>query len=148
MVGATLAALMLAIAVDGRKFIIPDPLVVAAFALGLLCAELLADVTELGLALLCAVATAGALFVVMLAYQALRGMGLGDVKLAAVAGAWLDWVTIAAVIEVAALSAIAAYALRNFINKRPLRSDAALPFGLFFAPAIWLGWLAATVIAY
>jgi leader peptidase (prepilin peptidase) / N-methyltransferase len=37
MLGATLAALMLAIAaVDARKFIIPDPLVLAALALGLL----------------------------------------------------------------------------------------------------------------
>jgi leader peptidase (prepilin peptidase)/N-methyltransferase len=27
------------------------------------------------------------------------------------------------------------------INKRPLKATAFLPFGLFLAPAIWIGWL-------
>ena len=37
-----------------------------------------------------------------------RGLGMGDVKLAAVAGVWLDWFTIVAVIEFAALAALVA----------------------------------------
>lgn len=149
--GAALAALMLPIAaVDARKFIIPDPLVGAALAVGLLRAGLGGDATEFVRALLRAGVSAAAFLLVMLGYQALRhrrGMGLGDVKLAAVAGAWLDWLTVAAVIEVAALSAIAIYLLRSFLRHRPLRSRAALPFGLFLAPAIWLGWLAEAMIS-
>jgi leader peptidase (prepilin peptidase) / N-methyltransferase len=149
--GAALAALMLAIAaVDARKYIIPNELVAAAFALGLLRAALGAQaLQDVMVALLRAAILAGAFLMVMLAYQALRrrrGMGLGDVKLAAVAGAWLDWLTIAAAIEVAALAAIAAYALRSFLRNRPLRASAALPFGLFFAPAIWLGWVVESLL--
>jgi leader peptidase (prepilin peptidase)/N-methyltransferase len=29
-----------------------------------------------------------------------------------------------------------------YLRKRLLRATALLPFGLFLAPAIWLGWLA------
>jgi leader peptidase (prepilin peptidase)/N-methyltransferase len=28
------------------------------------------------------------------------------------------------------------------VRKRPLKATAFLPFGLFLAPAIWIGWLA------
>jgi leader peptidase (prepilin peptidase)/N-methyltransferase len=73
------------------------------------------------------------------------GLGLGDVKLAAVAGAWLGPVTIFAVIELAALSALGAYAVNAYLRKRPLRASAFLPFGLFLAPAIWIGWLVETL---
>jgi len=31
--------------------------------------------------------------------------------------------------------------LNAAIRRRPLKSTAFLPFGLFLAPAIWLGWL-------
>ena len=70
------------------------------------------------------------------------GLVLGDIKLAAVAGAWLGWVTIFAVLELATLAAIAAYLVRAFARRRPLRGAAFLPFGAFLVPAIWLGWLA------
>jgi len=140
---------MLAIAaVDAQKFIIPDPLVFAALLLGLLRAGIAGDAAEFGLALLRAALCCAAFVMLMSAYQALRhrrGMGLGDAKLAAVAGAWLDWMTIAAAIELAAVSAIVAYALRSFLRNRRMRADAVLPFGLFFAPAIWLGWLVETI---
>jgi leader peptidase (prepilin peptidase)/N-methyltransferase len=79
-----------------------------------------------------------------MAYRCWRGrdgIGLGDVKLAAVAGAWLSLVTIFAVIELAALAAIGAYLLASVRNRRPLRGTAFLPFGVFLAPAIWIGWL-------
>ena len=39
------------------------------------------------------------------------GLGLGDIKLAAVAGAWLGLVTVFAVVELATLSALGAYFL-------------------------------------
>ncbi len=44
--------------------------------------------------------------------------------------------------ELAALSALAAYALRSLIRRTPMRASAAMPFGLFLAPSIWLAWLA------
>jgi leader peptidase (prepilin peptidase)/N-methyltransferase len=154
--GSCLALIMLAIAaVDARRFIIPDFLNAAGLALGLVHAALRGEgsVAE-------AVATAGlraaALALVFLAFRVLYarvrgrdGLGLGDVKLAAVAGAWLDWNAIPVAIEIAALSALAVYSLRHLVLRRPLRATTRLPFGLFFGPAIWLGWLLeATLLPY
>jgi leader peptidase (prepilin peptidase)/N-methyltransferase len=70
-----------------------------------------------------------------------EGIGLGDVKLAAAAGVWLDWLPLAVAVEMAVLAALAGYMLRQIIKRRPLRATGALPFGLYLAPSIWLGWL-------
>jgi leader peptidase (prepilin peptidase) / N-methyltransferase len=77
-------------------------------------------------------------------YRGLRrreGLGLGDVKLAVVAGAWLGWLTIPIAVELAALTGLATYLVRRYWLGRALQMTSRLPFGLFFAPAIWLGWL-------
>ncbi len=84
------------------------------------------------------------LLALMFGYRRWRGrdgLGLGDIKLAAVAGAWLGFATIFAVIEFAALSALGAYVASGYLRKRQLKATAFLPFGLFLAPAIWIGWL-------
>jgi leader peptidase (prepilin peptidase)/N-methyltransferase len=149
--GAFLALLMLAIAaVDAERYLIPNELTGAAFALALLRAGSLgADAAwrEMLWALARAAAVAGPMLLLMIAYRRWRGrdgLGLGDVKLAAVAGAWLSPVTIFAVIELAALAAIGAYLLAALRGRRPLRGTAFLPFGAFLAPAIWIGWLVET----
>ncbi|MCI0735544.1 MAG: A24 family peptidase [Beijerinckiaceae bacterium] len=151
--GGALGLLTLAIAViDARRYIIPDELVVAALALGLANAategygtilENIASATTRGVLL------ALAFYVLREAYYRLRhrhGIGLGDVKLAGAAGVWLDWMLIPVAVEVAALTAIAAYVARQLLRSRPLDSAARLPFGLFFAPAIWLCWLVGATI--
>jgi leader peptidase (prepilin peptidase)/N-methyltransferase len=147
--GAALALLMLAIAVsDVRHLIVPDPLSGAAFVLGLIYAALVDDgpVTQaIVMSLIRAAVAALPLLALMLIYEWWRGrpgLGLGDVKLAAVAGAWLDWLNIVAVIEVAALAALAVYGVWRYALRRPIESTTPLPFGLFLAPAIWAGWLA------
>jgi leader peptidase (prepilin peptidase) / N-methyltransferase len=147
--GAFLAALMLAIAVsDAKRYTIPNELTGAAMALALLRAATLGPDPGwegplwAGLRAAC---VALPLLGVMEAYRRWRGrdgLGLGDVKLAAVAGAWLGWATIFAVVELAALAAIGAYLLAAAWRGRQLRGTAFLPFGAFLAPAIWLGWLA------
>lgn len=149
--GAFLAALMLAIAAnDARHYLIPNELTGAAFALALLRAA--AFVPDVGAEALFwpiarAVVVALPLLLLMLAYRYWRGrdgLGLGDVKLAAVSGAWLDLATVAAVIELAALLAIGAYVANAALYRRSLRGTAFLPFGLFLAPSIWIGWLGET----
>jgi len=146
--GAFLGLLMAAIAVtDSRRYIIPNQLTAAAFALALLRAGTVgpdADWVGVAWAALRAAAIAVPFLALMLAYRRWRGrdgLGLGDVKLAAVAGAWLGLATIFAVIELATLSALGAYFVSGVLNKRPLKATAFLPFGLFLAPAIWIGWL-------
>jgi leader peptidase (prepilin peptidase)/N-methyltransferase len=152
--GAALALLMLAIALsDIRHFIVPDTLSASAFMLGLIFAGLFDDAPLAEAILTCLLRAAAAalpLLALMLLYEWWRGrpgLGLGDVKLAAVAGAWLDWFTIVAVIEVAALSALAAYAVWRYVLHRPIVATTPLPFGLFLAPAIWAGWLAEATLA-
>jgi leader peptidase (prepilin peptidase) / N-methyltransferase len=150
-VGGSLAVLMIAIAfVDARRFIIPNELTAAAVALGFLQAaiqdsgsvvEALADAALRGAILALAFLT------LRILYRRLRGrdgIGLGDVKLAGVAGVWVDWWMLPAVIEVAALAALAVYAVRYLLGRRPVRLM-RLPFGLFLAPAIWFGWLLESV---
>jgi leader peptidase (prepilin peptidase) / N-methyltransferase len=146
--GASLGLLMLAIAaIDARHFIIPDSLNAAALVLGLAYAAALAPdaiTSAMSLALMRATGLAVVFLIFRGAYAYLRGrqgIGLGDVKLACVAGAWLDWLTIPIVIELAALVALAAYFLSRVTGGRPILATHRVPFGLFFAPAIWVGWL-------
>jgi leader peptidase (prepilin peptidase) / N-methyltransferase len=147
--GAILAGLMLAIAViDHRRMIIPDELNALAFIAGLIVAGAGADAPPV-VAILQALGRAALMFALFLGfragYRALRGvegMGLGDVKLAAVAGLWLDWAFLPIVVEVAALSALAV-ALCARIRGDGFDPKARLPFGTFFAPAIWICWLLA-----
>jgi leader peptidase (prepilin peptidase)/N-methyltransferase len=154
MLGALLALAMLAIAVvDARQYIIPDALTATALALALVNAAMQGGTAVAGLEV--AVLRGAVLVLGFLAlragYQGIRGrqgIGLGDVKLAAVAGAWLEWTTIPIAIEIAALAALAAVVIRQFARGRPLRATGRLPFGMFLAPAIWLGWLLdATLLA-
>ncbi len=145
--GAGLAIVMLAIAaVDSRHFIIPDTLVLTALAVGIAdvviarpgpLAETAAD------AVLRSAAIAVLFYVFRAAYRWLRGrdgMGLGDVKLSAVAGLWLGWTGVAIAIDIAALSAIAVVAIRALRGDR-IGGTTRLPFGLFLAPAIWIAWM-------
>jgi len=147
--GAVLAGLMLAIAViDHRRMIIPDELNALAFIAGLIAAGAGAMPAP-AVAILHALARAGVMFALFLAFRAgfrrlrgVEGMGLGDVKLAAVAGVWLDWASLPLVVEIAALSALAA-ALYARLRGYAFDPKARLPFGAFFAPAIWICWLIA-----
>jgi leader peptidase (prepilin peptidase)/N-methyltransferase len=148
LLGGALGLLMLAVAVaDARAFIIPDKLTIAAFALALINAanESLASMPEnIAVAALRGLVLALAFFALREIYLRLRhrhGIGLGDVKLAAVAGAWLDWTLIPVAIEIAALTALIFYIASRLVLRRPICAVAKLPFGLFFAPAIWLCWL-------
>jgi leader peptidase (prepilin peptidase) / N-methyltransferase len=153
LLGALLAALMLAIAVtDFRRYTIPNELTAAAVALGLLRAGLVGPDADWNAVLQAAVRAAAItlpLLALMLGYRRWRGrdgLGLGDVKLSAVAGVWLGLATIFAVIELAALAALAAYLIASKARQRPLNATAFLPFGSFLAPAIWLGWLAEALL--
>jgi leader peptidase (prepilin peptidase) / N-methyltransferase len=148
LIGGALGVLMLAIAVaDARAFIVPDKLTAAAILLALTNAanEGVGSMPEnIAVAALRGLALALAFFALREIYVWLRhrhGIGLGDVKLAAVAGAWLDWTLIPVAIEIAALAALIFYLASQLVLRRPLRAAAKLPFGLFFAPAIWFCWL-------
>ena len=146
--GAGLALIAIAIAlIDARFLIIPNELSAAAFALALLNAASQAPHAmweAVGMAILRGAVLALLFWTLRALYRRIRGregIGLGDVKLAGVAGAWLGWSTVPIAIEIAALSAIAAIALRHYAGGRALDQALKFPFGLFLAPSIWIGWL-------
>jgi leader peptidase (prepilin peptidase) / N-methyltransferase len=153
--GAALALIAMAIAViDARYFVIPNELSAAAFALALVNAAVTAPFAmweAIAIALLRAAVMALLFLGLREIYRRLRGrdgIGLGDVKLAGVAGAWLDWLTLPIAIEIAALAAIAVFGLRHYAKARAFDPALKFPFGLFLAPSIWLGWLIeATLLA-
>lgn len=145
--GAALALIAIAIAViDARWFIIPNELSATAFVLALVYAFVNeADaLVGVGFAVLRGAVLALLFYGLREAYRRLRGregIGLGDVKLAGVAGAWLGWLAMPIAIEIATLAAIAVFAVRHYAMGRPLNAALKFPFGLFLAPSIWLGWL-------
>jgi leader peptidase (prepilin peptidase)/N-methyltransferase len=145
--GGGLALITLAIAViDARYFIIPNELSAAALALGLVYAAVTAiePLWAVGFALMRAAGVALLFLGLREGYRLYRGregLGLGDVKLAGVAGAWLSWTALPIAVEIAALSGIAVFVVLHYAAGRPLDTALRFPFGLFLAPSIWLGWL-------
>jgi leader peptidase (prepilin peptidase)/N-methyltransferase len=139
---------MLAIAVaDARWFIVPDVLSLPAIPAGLLAAPLLDEarapsalmLEHAGAAFLGAVA----LYAIRQLYYALRGregLGLGDVKLAAVAGAWTGLAGLGHVLLFACVLAIGAVLITHVRRLSVLRGSTAIAFGVFLAPSIWLVW--------
>jgi leader peptidase (prepilin peptidase)/N-methyltransferase len=150
---ALLAALLgwwlLALAlVDLRLLVLPDvmTLPLAALGLGLAAgAELLGwpmRTPTLGDASAGAATGGAGLWLVGRAYAAWRkreGLGFGDAKLAAAAGAWLGWQPLPTLLLLAALGTLAGAATARV----PMRADTALPLGpglagAFFALYLWL----------
>jgi leader peptidase (prepilin peptidase) / N-methyltransferase len=149
--GAGLGILMLSIAViDARHFIIPNALTLAALVLALINAGIREGWNGAIMSVWRGAALALIFLVVRAAYRWLRGregIGLGDVKLAGVAGAWLGWTMLPIAVEIAALAALAAYTVQWLRGGRAVQRTTRVPFGLFLAPAIWLCWLLATGFA-
>ncbi len=148
LVSCALGWTMLAIAVaDARHFIVPDVLSLPAIPAGLLAAPLL-DATRAPSVLMlehvgAALLGAGALFAIRQLYEVLRGregLGLGDVKLAAAAGAWTGLAGLGHVLLLACVLALGAVLLTHVRRPSGLRASTAIAFGVFLAPSIWLVW--------
>ncbi len=137
--GWTLLTLAL---IDWRHHLLPDQLTLPLAAAGLVVAY---AVRPEGLVDHMAGAAAGFAGFVLVAwlYRRLRareGLGLGDAKLLAAAGAWVSWVGLPGVVLTAALAALAV-ALAGTLAGRGLRADTRLPFGPYLALGTWLVWL-------
>lgn len=137
--GWTLLALA---ALDLRYFLLPDFLTLPLLVAGLLANALLDRISPsahlIG-------AVAGYVFVrlLRLAYRKLRsreGMGLGDAKLLAAAGAWVSWSGLPSVVALAALAALVVVLLLS-LRRRRLDPHQHVPFGAFLCAGLWIVWL-------
>lgn len=129
---------------DVRDFIIPDGPVVCilllAFAANLVDAANPWSVALPTLAL-SAVVCGGALLIVREVFYRHRGfdgIGFGDVKLAAVCGAWIGMEGFAWAVFIASATGLAVVAVFSLL--KPGRRVERLPFGALLAPACWLLW--------
>lgn len=138
---ALAAVLVVASVIDIRSRRLPDYLTLPLLALGLLI-TLTLQPGGLLLHVLAAAIGFLALCLVAAAYRRLRGidgLGLGDAKLLAAAGAWLGPLYLAPVVFVSAvLTLVAALILRLLGRQVSLQST--LPFGPFLSASFFGFW--------
>jgi leader peptidase (prepilin peptidase)/N-methyltransferase len=137
--GWTLLALAV---IDLRHYWLPDAMTLPLIGAGLLAAWLIqpARLEDHAVG-----ALAGFLSFAGIAwgYRRLRrraGLGLGDAKLLAAAGAWLGWPALPGLVVVAAALALAVALIRAATGER-LGAATRIAFGPYLALALWLFWL-------
>jgi leader peptidase (prepilin peptidase)/N-methyltransferase len=135
-------ALLTLAAIDQRHFLLPDLLTLPLIPAGLVVAFAL-DPALLGPHVVGAIAGFAAFALIAFAYRRLRGregLGLGDAKLLAAAGAWLGWQALPGVVTLAALCALAVALARSIAGDK-LSATTKIAFGSYLALAFWLVWL-------
>ncbi|MEL6476096.1 MAG: A24 family peptidase [Pseudomonadota bacterium] len=142
-VGAGLSWVLLALSlIDLRLYRLPDPGTLGLLLAGLALAAA-GFVGPLHDHALGALIGFGTLAGIAWAYRRLRGvegMGLGDAKLLAAAGAWCGWTALPSVMLIACLAGLglaAAAAMRG----GAISAKTALPFGPALAFGFWITWL-------
>jgi leader peptidase (prepilin peptidase)/N-methyltransferase len=134
--------------IDVRHFIIPNLLSYPAVPLGIVAniAVFHPEDWTAGLqeSLLGAVLAGGTFFLMRALWfrvRGIEGLGLGDVKLAAVAGAWLGPALLPTACFAAAMAGLAAAGIMSLVPGRRLTMSDEIPFGSFIAPVILLFWI-------
>lgn len=148
LVSLVLSSMMLAIArIDFEQFRIPDSLSLTSIPFGVLASGSMVHSSAPALIniehAIAAFVGGFVLWAVRLIYWRLRqrhGLGLGDVKLAAAAGAWTGIDALPNVLLLACLLALAGLAFAHFASNRAMTATTAIPFGTALAPAIWIVW--------
>lgn len=135
--------LLLVLAViDQRHLILPDRLTLPLIPAGLGVAYLI-DPALLDAHLLGGVVGLFAFALVAVLYQVLRGregLGMGDAKLLAGAGAWLGWTALPGVVLLATFSALSLAVLR-LVTEENADLTGEIAFGPHLALAFWASWL-------
>jgi len=144
--GWTLLALA---AIDLRHLLLPDALCLPLIPAGLAVAWLL-DPALLPDHLLGALLGFVAFAAIALVYRRLRGregLGMGDAKLLAAAGAWLGWLALPSVVLIAAVVGLA-LALAGALAGGKLTWTSRIAFGPHLALGLWLVWLFGPVVTH
>jgi leader peptidase (prepilin peptidase)/N-methyltransferase len=128
--------------VDFLVFRLPDVVTIPLTALGLLLAVWLPDRDPEG-HLIGAVLGFSMLYAVRVVYRHARkqeGLGLGDAKLAAAAGAWLGWQELPAFLLTACLVGLGWIVIAVTMRGKAAAQD-KIPFGVPLCLTFWLLWL-------
>ena len=128
--------------IDWRHGLLPDaltlPLIPAGLAIHLSIGPASAAQATIGV-----VAGYAIVVIVRALYQWLRrreGIGLGDAKLLAAAGAWVSWQGLPGVLLLAAAAALLVNVLA-VVRRRRLAPQDEVAFGPYLAGAFWIVWL-------
>lgn len=144
LIGAGLAwALLLAAILDFEHFWLPDGITLPLAGAGLLAAYWLANGPSGVEAIIGCAAGFGFFWGLAFVYRHLRGregLGGGDARLLAAAGAWVGWIGLPSVLLWASLAGLSVVGARWLLG-RTIRADDRLPFGVFLALGLWLTWL-------
>lgn len=126
--------------VDRKTFRLPDLITIPLLLFGLVAAALLGH--DVGWRIVSAASGMGFIVLVGWAYRRWRGLagiGLGDAKLLAAAGAWLGMEALPSVLLWACASALSVLLPARILGHR-LTSRTPVPFGLFLAFGTWIVW--------
>jgi leader peptidase (prepilin peptidase) / N-methyltransferase len=142
--GCALGWALLALAIiDLRDFLLPDTLTLPLVVLGLAAAAL-DGVAALGSRALAAAAGYAVFRLIAVAYRRLRGrdgLGQGDAKLLAAAGAWVSWQGLPYVVLIGCAASLALALGQGLWRRRGLRAGDRLPFGPGLCLGLWIVWL-------
>jgi leader peptidase (prepilin peptidase)/N-methyltransferase len=133
--------------IDLRHFWLPDVLTLPLIPAGLAITYAIGLDRLVGHAIAAALGF-GALALIAWGYQHVRGregLGLGDAKLLAGAGAWLGPAALPSVVLLGAVAGLAA-ALAMGRRGAKLRPETAIAFGPWLALAFWVVWLHGPVV--
>ena len=128
--------------IDGREFVLPDSIVLPLIPAGLAvaCAVDPGLLVDHALGALAGFVSFAAIAGVYRRARGREGLGLGDAKLLAAAGAWLGWQALPSVVLIAAASGLA-FALAASLVGGKLAWTSRVAFGPHLALAFWLVWL-------
>jgi leader peptidase (prepilin peptidase)/N-methyltransferase len=141
---AVLTVLILVLAWnDLRHYLLPNALTASLAVLGLVFNGLL-DMPAIGNHFIGILAGFGSFEVIRRSYRRLRGrdgLGAGDAKLMAGAGAWVGWMGLPSVVLIGTLIALSATLAVTKLRGDSLSTSARVPLGAYLAAGLWLTWV-------
>lgn len=128
---------------DLRRYLLPNRLTASLVVLGLVFAGL-TDLTGIGDHLIGVLAGFGSFEIIRRSYRHLRGrdgLGAGDAKLMAGAGAWVGWQGLPTVVLIGTLIALSMTLATAKLRGEDLTATARIPLGAYLTIGLWLTWI-------